>query len=511
MFAMSSVTGVPSVLPFVGAGVPRLLTSAWAERDRIWSRLRVLAAATPALDLRLARVLAWLREQDLAPLGYPGWSAFTREHVGWGEAWIRSLVRLVRSGLEHVLHAACQGTVPLTVAVTAPSTCAPEAQAAWVAAAAAGELGVRVRRPSGASFTVDPSDADSLAIWHARQKVRLLEGLPLTDREADERMLAWWRADRPDELVARAAGPGPAPRVAPAEGAPDWQFADPADTLVGRWRAPTDLSEAMGMLSEVQAARRGRAIELGSLYEQVVRRGLYRTWGFGEVESFCQASMGLSARSLQRHRELGRSLRRLPALAKTSVCLARVATLGRVATDDTVDRWTAIAERTPVVELERAAEQVEAGAVPEALLDAYEHVMASTTGTVGLAAVQAPLPPRPTDRVHPDLPEAARWLLAVQLPPQRGFGRVKERDHFVCANPECRRRALRNQAHHLRFRRAGGDDAMDNGVCVCRSCHLRLIHAGHVQVEKVAATLVWTFPGRTITVAGGDLGLGYSA
>lgn len=495
----------------VRVGVPRLLTTTWAERDTIQARLHALAAASSALDLRLARVLAWLRVQDLAPLGYPGWLSFTREHVGWGEAWIRSLIRLVRSGLGQILRAASEGRISLTVAVTAPSTCAPEAQAQWLAAAEAGAQPARPRRPSGASSTVAPGEADSLAIWHARHRVRLLEGLPVTDREADNRMLAWWRTGQPEDLVARALAPAPPPRSAPGDSAPEWEFADPADVLVGRWRTPSDVEGAMALLAGVQAARRGRAIELGRLYERVVRGGLHRSWGFRDVESFCQATMGLSARSLQRHRELGRTLRRLPALAHARLSLQRVAVIGRVAVEHDVERWVAVAGRTPVAELERAVEQVEAGADPGALLEAYEQVMAATTQTVGLAAVQAPVPPRPTDRVHPDLPEAARWLLAIQLPPQRGFGRVKERDRFVCANPECRRRALRNHAHHLRFprhlRRAGVDDTLENGACVCPSCHLRLIHAGHARVERgvvdgVGPALIWTFPGRVVTVGG---------
>jgi hypothetical protein len=501
MFAGSAIAQ-GSFPPFVGGGIPRLLTSAWEDRDTIRARLRLLATVTPALDLRLARVLAWLRAQDLAPLGYPGWLAFTREHVDWGEAWIRSLVRLVRSGLGEVLRAACEGRVPLPVAVTAPSTCAPADQAAWVAAAEVGAQPTRRRPPSGASFTIEPDQADSLRIWHARQKARLLEGLPLTDREADERMLAWWRADRPEELIARALAPAPAPPAAPGDGAPEWPFADPADPLVGPWRTPSDLADAMDLLAAVQAARRGRVIELGRLYEQVVRAGLYRCWGFRDVESFCKATMQRSARSLQRDRDLGCALRRLPVLQDSKLSLARVAAVGRVANEDDVERWLAVAARTPVIELERAVQHVAAGADGDALLDAYEGVMASTTGSVGLAAIQAPVPPRPTDRVHPDLPKAARWLLAVQLPPQRGFGRVKERDRFVCANPECRRRALRNHAHHLRFRQDGGDDTLENGACVCPSCHLRLIHAGHVTVEMLGTTLVWTFPGRVVTVVG---------
>ena len=498
----------PDAIPAAGVGVARLLMQAWTDGEAIRTRLKALATAAPALDLRLARLLAWLRVRDLAPLGYAGWIAFTREHVDWGEAWIRSLVRLVRSGLGAVLRAACEGRIPLTVAVVAPSTCAADAQDAWIAACQAGFVPDVGRRPSGSFSTIEPDEADALVIWHARHRVRLLEGLPLADREADDRLLAWWRGHRPpEEIVSAALAPAPAPAVAPGDYAPDWEFADPADLLLGPWRTPANLDDAMLLLHQVQTARRSRALDLGRLYERVVREGLHRMWGFRDVESFCEATMGRTARSLQRHRELARVLRRRPALreaAEAGMSLARVEAVGRIADEYDVERWVAVAARTPVVEIRQASAHVEMGVDAEVLLDAYEATMAaSATGTVALASIQVPVPPRLTDRVHPDLPEAARWLLAIPLPAQRGFGRVKERDHFIDANPECRRRALRNHAHHVLFRQHGGDDTPENGVCVCPGCHLRLIHANHVSVTKVGDALVWSYPGRTVTVVPG--------
>ena len=426
-------------IPATGMGVARLLAGAWLDGEAIRSRLKALATAAPALDLRLARLLAWLRVQDLAPLGYPGWIAFTREHVDWGEAWIRGLVRLVRSGLGEVLRAACEGRVALAVAVGAPSSCVLDTQEAWIAACQPGAV-PRRRRPSGSSSTIQPNQADGWVIWRARQKVRLIEGLPLADREADQRLLAWWRADRaPAEIVAAALAPAPALAVAPGDHGPEWAFADPADALLGPWRAPANLADAMRLVQEVQVARRGRAVELGRLYERVVREGLHRRWGFRDVESFCEATMGRTARSFQRHRQLGRALRRRPALAEAAragMSLARVEAVGRIADEKDVERWVAVAARTPIVEIERAAAHVEAGAHAEDLLDAYEAAIAATaTGTVALASIQAPVPPPLTDRVHPDLPAAARWLLAIPLPAQKGFGKVKERYHFIWPNP----------------------------------------------------------------------------
>ena len=51
------------------------------------------------------------------------------------------------------------------------------------------------------------------------------------------------------------------------------------------------------------------------------------------------------------------------------------------------------------------------------------------------------------------------------------------------------------------FRSQGGTDALDNGVCVCRSCHLRLLHGGKLAVTREGAFLVWKWTcGRTVHV-----------
>jgi len=93
----------------------------------------------------------------------------------------------------------------------------------------------------------------------------------------------------------------------------------------------------------------------------------------------------------------------------------------------------------------------------------------------------------------------------AKLPPQRGFGKVKERDGYRCTNPECMRLSLRNEGHHLVMRSEGGSDAEENGTTVCRVCHLRGIHAGKIVVEQVvvggAGALLWTYPeGRRVLV-----------
>ena len=114
-----------------------------------------------------------------------------------------------------------------------------------------------------------------------------------------------------------------------------------------------------------------------------------------------------------------------------------------------------------------------------------------------------PTPPETSDAGdaltwgHPMLLEAARWFLdTVQLPAQQGCGKAKERQRWVCQNPECRRITVRNQVHHIWHREHGGSDDEDNLITACKSCHLRLIHGGHVEVFRLEDALVWRYGAR---------------
>ena len=115
------------------------------------------------------------------------------------------------------------------------------------------------------------------------------------------------------------------------------------------------------------------------------------------------------------------------------------------------------------------------------------------------AAAMAPSSAPPFDRVHVDLPAAARWVLdELHIEPQHGFGQVKQRDNYTCRNPECGCRNLRVQAHHVRFRILRGYDSLENGTTVCRPCHLRLIHTGIVPMTRSSDALVWCYTGRVV-------------
>ncbi len=55
--------------------------------------------------------------------------------------------------------------------------------------------------------------------------------------------------------------------------------------------------------------------------------------------------------------------------------------------------------------------------------------------------------------------------------------RVFARDGWRCAVPGCT--SMQNlHAHHIRFRSAGGPDALENRITLCAFHHLRGVHAG---------------------------------
>lgn len=438
--------------------------------------LRAHVREVHALDVELAWVLAWLRGQPLETLGYTSWESFRDERVDWAEAWVREMVRLVLSGLPRVVAAVAAGEVPVGLAVQAPGWCKPEDQEAWLAKARAGKLPPRPKKTRVARIELGEEDAK--IVWLARHEARLLSGLRLQDWEADAWILDAWRHRRHD-LVERALAPAPKPERARL----DWDD------------APASLEEGLARLEVIQEARRTRALDLGAAYAHVVKKRLHRAWGYPNVEAFCVEVFGCSARTMQRYRELGEAVRRFPPLVELP--LTKATAVARVARSWDVERWVAVAKRVGVTELQAAVAHVEAGAL---LLEAYEEAMAKTTTTVALDSVKRRVPPPLTDKVFPELLTAAIWLLSLKIPPQRGFGVVKERDDFVCSNPECRRRALRNHAHHRDWRSHGGGNEPDNGECQCGSCHLRLTHAGHVRQEKVGEAWVWHYPGRVVTV-----------
>ena len=58
--------------------------------------------------------------------------------------------------------------------------------------------------------------------------------------------------------------------------------------------------------------------------------------------------------------------------------------------------------------------------------------------------------------------------------------KVFARDGWRCAAPGCT--SMQNlHDHHIRFRSAGGSDALENRITLCAFHHLRGVHAGIVR------------------------------
>jgi len=461
-----------------------------------------LARAGRALDLRVARLIAWFERTDLERLGYSSLTAFCRERVGWGGTWQRQLVRLVESDLGLVKRAVSHG-FPLTLAVLAPGHVQPEEQAAWLLAALRGRVEVpQPRRRPGDTSKVMIEGRRARRVHAARDLARLVVGCPMSDAAADAFVLECWREQRPgDEILAEARETPQSPHHDPV---PEWNADDPATALVGPWREPADLRDGLRLLDDVLEARRVRKLRLGHRYARVAAEGLHREMGFETLGEMARRVLGRSVRTLERYRKLAEALEADGSLGRAvaeGLDLERAMRVLEGSRPETRARWVEVARRTGALELKRATRAAERG-WEEQVLRAYEWAMAKATNAVALRAAQEPPPAPRVLAVHPDLPEAAGWFLEnVRPDPQRGFGRVKERDCFVCQNPECGRRNLRVHAHHLRFRSEGGGDESGNGITLCSSCHLRLVHPGWVTVRRQGEAVVWAYPGgRSVTV-----------
>jgi hypothetical protein len=497
--------------------------------DRLLHVLLQLLGAGNAIDLRIARIAAWIKCQDPADCGYPTHTSIFREHIGWGDSWLRALVRLVECDLPLVQAAVCRGRIPLSVAVRAPGLVESSEQVAWLQGAIAGDLSRLPRPPRqqqppqpGTVRTIQLERADLHHIHQARQLARLCTGKPLSDPDADRFVLDCWRRGVDGkQLIARAKlDPPPPPRRTP----PSWcGLPDPATPILGPWSSPRDLPHALRLLERAQVARASRVVLVGQAFEQIATRALHHELGFRTLAQLAREGLGVPVRQLERHRGLALDLRCLPALAQAvdaGLDLARARLVASIADEGSVVRWLDVARNTGIAELQRAVKLAGRAGSPEvhdAVLERYQGAielaaefvqgqpaLATDPGGplrvfVSIHAAWAPAPVPRHDRVHADLPEAACWFLQeVRLEPQRGFGRVKERDHYTCHNPECGCRSLRVQAHHIVFRNDGGCDDLSNGITLCPVCHLRLVHTGRISVTRVGGALLWRYPGRVV-------------
>ena len=248
-----------------------------------------LATDGAAIDLRLARLIGWIRANDVARLGYSSFTAFCKERVPWRTSQLRDLLRLVGSPLELV---------------------EVDDQLEWLTRARAGL--VTRGCPTGIEhdgdddgFRVFVFGQPVADIQRARQRARLYLGAHLPMREVDRYILACWRQGRTaDEVQAEARAPRPKPEFNPS-----WcEDPDPATSLLGAWTEPRDPWHALEFLGALVSVRDGRVAALGQLAELVIRQGLHFDMGFDTLGAFANEVVGVSQRSLERYRKLGQTL-----------------------------------------------------------------------------------------------------------------------------------------------------------------------------------------------------------
>ncbi len=470
--------------------------AAAATEARAWdlvAEIGDLLTAAPALQLRLARHAAWFKRRDLLALGYTSWAAFARARLDLNDSWSRDLVRLAESDLPLVKAAVSAGALPLRDAVKAPGV-AEGRESAWLLAVYERQLLGPSNPPRPAPAPVrelDPSEQRLLAA--ARDRVRLLRGVPLGDHAADRQLLDWYWSRETSETLLAAARQVPAPPD--HQPLPPWPGRDLADELVGPWVEPESLAQGLELLEGLVRRLDTLELDTGRAWREFVATGLGAALGETTLAGVAGRFWGASLRTLQRRQRLANDVDRYPELARAvgagelTVKQARV--LVEFVDEESVGDWIEIARRVPCAELREAA--THAGALREAYVAAIEQ--AGDGAGVSLTASMRPAPPSGAVEATEELLAAARWLLETVEMPRHP---IKDRDGWCCQNPECRRRSLRLEAHHIVFRSEGGGDEPENLVTLCRACHLRGVHTGVIRLTWEEDRLVWDYPGRRI-------------
>jgi hypothetical protein len=536
------------------------------DESALLQGMAVLARQDSALSLRLAMILAWVKRQDAAAELGMSFTSFVRERVGLGTSWLRELIRLVESPLNLVNTAASQELIPLRVATKAPGKVQPQEQEAWLLKVLAQREEQRQTRAE-ARLLDEVDERDVEVVRKARRLARICLGQEASHREIDDYIIRCWQQKLSGAtILAQGRKPPPKPTW---EGEINWHDSGhPAASLLGPWAPPTSLQQALAQIEGVQALQRGRAAVLARAWMAV---GYHASWcraGFDSQWDFALKVLGWSKSTAQRKKKLGYNLEWYPELdeaVRQWLDVGSAFRLTKVIDDKGANRWLALTQRVGRLELYRAVEEAQ-HTCGRSTLEQYEKAIStadrwakeqrnpssSAPSVVGAPSVLgvpsagggdvsgapsaggggessvgaassagAPLlvslPQTSAQQAKPlkappELPEASRWFVQeVNLPKQYGFARIKARDGFECQNPECRRTTLRTEAHHIHWRSRGGSDDLDNGVTVCRVCHLRGIHTGiagappRIVVEPIMldgmSALLWTYiDGRQVMV-----------
>jgi 5-methylcytosine-specific restriction endonuclease McrA len=496
-----------------------------------------IAREEAALKLRHARTLAWIKHHDVAPTGFPNWTAFLKEHSPWRGSRTYDYLRLAESQLDLVINAAAQGLISLSLATRAARDLGPNAseeqQADWLMQVS--ETGPKRRRVRLSTI----SGGDWKTVEKGRAVSKYLVGWAAPAPQIDDFTIECFREKRSSEDIieaARAVPPRPERLDRPF---PVWKQ-DPCESLLGPWVDPRDLDHAMLRLDDVDALLEGRRLLLGLAYVSTKDHELWKAAGCKSLAELCRR-FDLDQRTFERYAQEGRNHMLWPEARRAveaGLSIDRSVFATSRAVGDSIHHWLDLAKRLCRAELARAAElenehgcdlldeyapalerarSDEATArvneataqANEAMANADEAATSDTAardqhestriGTVLVALRddknRKSTRPQPSCAlVRPELLEASVWLLAtVKLPQPVGIRKTAARDCYTCQNPRCRRTTLGCHVHHIIRRRFGGTDDPRNLVSLCRACHLRGIHSDWLWVVRDGDFLVWTW------------------
>jgi hypothetical protein len=494
--------------------------------------VNAVANEEQAIALRRARLLAWAKTKDLQQAGYPSWKAFVKEHSPWSLTRTYEFVGLVESQLDVIKEAVSNNELGVTVATRAPTElgneASREAQLAWIRAAQREVFPERQRACMGLL-----SGDDMRRVVKARKLGAILKGGDPSTAAIDAFLLDCHSEKRTcDQIVETARAAPPVPERLGRE-VPDWKPPEPADSLLGPWVEPTDLTDAVAKLRATAALPDLRQALLGMAYFLIKFHYLWTNLPeCDSLEELCVVHLAISQRTLQRYARVGLALFQRPRLRKEveegRLTLDRAMFVADHAggTEAALDKWVELVRRLGRAEMQLAQERDEdhlkeygpalaMAREVEALVRQEKEPEATRIGATAasiadhLRAVGATGPILVAVRddrnrktrepasifVPPKLLAAADYVLeTVVLPPVYGTRRMVEHDRYTCQNPRCRRITLRVHPHHMDQRQHGGTDHPANIVTLCPACHLRGIHSNQMSVVRRGDWLVWTWP-----------------
>ncbi len=539
--------------------------------DRSWARpgggdarvrdfleiVKAGAGEQRAVTLRLARLLAWAKTQDIGIARYPSWSAFLKDFSPWHESHTRDLVRLVESKLTEIKDAASAEVIDLTVALRALKRLGPsatrEAQLAYLAEATL-KTAPTPRPP--AAGTERLTGDEMRKVLKARELAATLIGWDAPLRVIDDFILDCHAKNLTGEQIlgrAREVPPRP-PRL--GKEVPEWRN-DPSVSVLGPWVEPTGIHDAIAKLRAVRLLLEVRRVTLGKAYCRIRDECMWTSIpGCKSLAECCLVHLGIAQRTFQRYAKEGRCHFACPraesGIAAGTLTGDQAMFAMTRSSERTVEDWLDFAHRLGRAEIERAEEWERerhvrlreafapaldvARAVDGIVRDVVANGIgdqldkATPIGGPGVAADEAtriggtakdialhvltvgatgPIqvalrddrkrrsPAREPQRILAPkrLLAAAEYLLSeVKIRKQYGPRKVVEHDTWTCQNPRCRRRTLRVNVHHILERHQGGSDDPANLVTLCPACHQRGVHSRHLWVARIDDCLVWAWP-----------------